>query len=124
VSNTLGKEKQITPANKNAGVSVWNHKYKTVVKVTNIQYINQIRIIEPENEDPIFRCGERSYGLLHIDGDEKKQVLARPRSATGYRKLTRASIQSEGDRLLSHAHISFPQKARKSVEDISERRGV
>jgi len=34
-------------------VSVWNHKYKTV-KVTNIQYINQIRIIEPENEDPIF----------------------------------------------------------------------
>ena len=33
-------------------VSVWNHKYKTV-KVT-IYNINQIRIIEPENEDPIF----------------------------------------------------------------------
>ncbi len=37
-------EKQITPANKNAGrIGVWNNKYKTV-KVTNIN-INQIRII-------------------------------------------------------------------------------
>ena len=52
-----------------------------------------------KNEDTIFRSGERSYGLLHIDRDEKKQVLARPRSATGYRKLTRVSIQSEGNRL-------------------------
>jgi len=33
-------------------VSVWNNKYKTV-KVT-IYNINQIRIIEPENEDTIF----------------------------------------------------------------------
>ena len=78
-----------------------------------------------KNEDTIFRSGERSYRLLHIDRDKKKQVLARLRSATGagagYRKLTRVSIQSEGNRLLSHAHISFPQEARKLFEDISER---
>ena len=44
----------------------------------------------------------------------------------GQRHGTKSSpgLQFVENRLLSHAYISFPQKARKSFEDISERRGV